>query len=197
MTYEQKNIAIVDIKTSDYNPRQISANDFIALKESITKFGMAEPLVVNSHKERENVIIGGHQRLRACRELGFKEVPCFVVSLNLDQERELNIRLNRNHGDFDYDVLANQFDVSDLLDWGMTARELDMDLTIDLPDDGEEIDGKAKEEKFEYKMVFNNAGELDAFYDFLSELKLSLDDEDYPTLSQKLLNYIQEHPIQI
>ena len=196
MTYEQKDIPVSDLVEADYNPRQISANDFDALKDSISKFGMAEPLVVNSHKERTGIVIGGHQRLRACKSLGMKEVPCFVVSLPVEEEQELNIRLNRNHGEFDYDALANHFDAGDLLDWGMTARELDLDLTI--PDDGEEEKTKRpKEKKYDFKILFNNEAELDEWYEFIAELKLATSDDEHPTVSQKILNYIQQHPIQI
>ena len=196
MTYEQKTVPVTDLIQSDYNPRQISASDYDSLKDSISKFGMAEPLVVNSHEGREGVVIGGHQRLRACMDLGITEVPCFLVSLELEDEKELNIRLNRNQGEFDYDALANLFDAGDLLDWGMTAKELDLDLTI--PDDGEEQEPKRKKEKkFEYKLAFNNADELDEWYEFIAELKIFSDDEKYPTISQKIINYIKEHPIQL
>jgi len=195
MKYEQKTLPTTDLKPSSYNPRQISASDFDCLKDSISKFGMAEPILVNSNPTREGIVIGGHQRLRACMDLGIKEVPCFLVNLDEKDERELNIRLNRNHGEFDFDSLANHFDAGDLMDWGMTARELDLDLI--LPIDGEEETKTKKEKKFEYKITFNNGDELDKWYDFIAELKLSSDDEEYPTISQKIINYIKEHPIQI
>ena len=195
MTYEQKTLPANQLVNSDYNPRQISASDFDALKDSISKFGMAEPIVVNCHEGREDIVIGGHQRLSACIDLGIKEVPCFVVSLPLEDERELNIRLNRNHGEFDFDALANLFDAGDLLDWGMTARELDLDLSI--PDDGDEEPKRKKEKKFEYKITFNNSDELDEWYEFIAEIKLATSDEEYPTISQKIINYIKQHPIQI
>ena len=156
---------------------------------------MAEPIVVNSNPDREGIVIGGHQRLRACMDLGIKEVPCFLVNLEEKDERELNIRLNRNHGEFDFDALANHFDAGDLLDWGMSARELELDVV--LPEDGEEEEKPKKEKKFEYKITFNNSDELDKWYDFIAELKISSNDEEYPTISQKIINYIKEHPIQI
>ena len=195
MEYDQQILSAVDLKPANYNPRQISATDYDALKDSISKFGMAEPIVVNSNPNREGVVIGGHQRLRACMDLGIKEVPCFLVNLTEEDERELNIRLNRNHGEFDFDALANHFDAGDLLDWGMSARELELDVV--LPEDGEEEKKPKKEKKFEYKITFNNADELDKWYDFIAELKLSSNDEEYPTISQKIINYIKEHPIQI
>jgi len=195
MEYDQLTLSAKDLKPANYNPRQISATDFDALKDSISKFGMAEPIVVNSNPEREGIVIGGHQRLRACMDLGIKEVPCFLVNLEEKDERELNIRLNRNHGEFDFDALANHFDAGDLLDWGMSARELELDVV--LPEDGEEEKKPKKEKKFEYKITFNNGDELDKWYDFIAELKISSNDEEYPTISQKIINYIKEHPIQI
>ena len=196
MQYEQKDISVDNLIEADYNPRQISPNDFESLKDSISKFGMAEPLVVNGNAEREGIVIGGHQRLRACKALGMKNVPCFVVSLTKEEEMELNVRLNRNQGEFDYDALANIFDAGDLIDWGMTARELDMEF--DLPDDGEPEPTKQKKEKeYNYKLSFNNESELDEWYEFLAELKLSTDDEKLPTITQKILKYIKDNPIQI
>tara|TARA_Y100000592_G_scaffold98303_1_gene171057 strand:+ start:2746 stop:3333 length:588 start_codon:yes stop_codon:yes gene_type:complete len=195
MEYDQLKLSVKDLKPANYNPRQISATDYDALKDSISKFGMAEPIVVNSNPDREGIVIGGHQRLRACMDLGIKEVPCFLVNLEEKDERELNIRLNRNHGEFDFDALANHFDAGDLLDWGMSARELELDVV--LPEDGEEEEKPKKEKKFEYKITFNNGDELDKWYDFIAELKISSNDEEYPTISQKIINYIKEHPIQI
>ena len=195
MEYDQLTLSAKDLKPANYNPRQISATDYDALKDSISKFGMAEPIVVNSNPDREGIVIGGHQRLRACMDLGIKEVPCFLVNLDEKDERELNIRLNRNHGEFDFDALANHFDAGDLLDWGMSARELELDVV--LPEDGEEEEKPKKEKKFEYKITFNNGDELDKWYDFIAELKISSNDEEYPTISQKIINYIKEHPIQI
>ena len=52
------------------------------------------------------------------------DIPCVEVDLKLDQEKELNIRLNKNVGEWDYDSLANYFDVGELMDWGFTDDEL-------------------------------------------------------------------------
>lgn len=119
------NKKISDLKPAEYNPRQINKNDFEQLKKSLQNFDVVEPVVVNMHKDRKNVIVGGHQRLKALASLGHKEVPCVEVDLPLEREKELNIRLNKNTGDFDFDVLANFFDVDDLLDWGFTKDEVD------------------------------------------------------------------------
>jgi 16S rRNA G966 N2-methylase RsmD len=109
---------------AEYNPRQLTKEQHAQLKDSIQRFGLVDPLIVNKNKERDNILVGGHQRLRIAKELGIKKVPCVEVDLSLDQEKELNIRLNKNVGEWDYDSLANYFDVDELMDWGFTDDEL-------------------------------------------------------------------------
>jgi DNA modification methylase len=77
-----------------------------------------------------NVIVGGHMRVRAAQALGYKQVPCVYVSLEEPQERELNLRLNRNLGEWDWDLLA-EFDVPVLRDVGFTDEELVKHFDID------------------------------------------------------------------
>jgi hypothetical protein len=106
-----------------YNPRKWSTEQIKKLTESISKFGIIDPIIVNNHPERENIVIGGHFRLSICKDLGYLEVPVVYVSLSLDKEKELNIRLNKNQGEFDYDLLKN-FDLSLLEDIGFTGDDL-------------------------------------------------------------------------
>jgi len=109
---------------AEYNPRQLTKDQYKDLKDSITRFGLVDPMIVNTHKQRKNILVGGHQRVRVAKDLGFEEVPCVEVKLTLDKEKELNIRLNKNTGEWDYDALANYFDVGELTDWGFTDDEL-------------------------------------------------------------------------
>ena len=109
---------------AEYNPRQLSEAQHQDLTDSIKRFGLVDPLIINTHKDRKNILIGGHQRCKIAKELKYKTVPCVEVSLTPDKERELNIRLNRNTGEWDWDALANYFDVEDLTDWGFTDDEL-------------------------------------------------------------------------
>ena len=95
---EYKEMEISVLKKSEYNPRQINESQYSQLKESLSKYGMTETICINSNPERENVIIGGHQRLEAWRDLGHDKIPCMLIDLNLDQEKELNIRLNKSGG---------------------------------------------------------------------------------------------------
>ena len=109
---------------AEYNPRELTQDQHKDLKDSITRFGFVDPLIVNTHKERKNILVGGHQRLKIAKELGYKDVPCVEVDLSPDQEKELNVRLNKNTGQWDWDALANNFDVGELLEWGFSEDEL-------------------------------------------------------------------------
>lgn len=104
---EIKLVSPFELKPAEYNPRQMTEDEYKGLKASIKEFGLVEPLVVNNFKDRENVVIGGHQRLKIAVEIGIKEIPVVYVTLDPDKERELNLRLNKNLGEWDYDLLAN------------------------------------------------------------------------------------------
>ena len=127
--------SIDELIFAEYNPRQLSKDQFKYLKDSIHRFGLVDPIIINKNKDRKNIIIGGHQRTKVAKAMGIKEVPCVELDLNYDKERELNIRLNKNTGDWDYDLLANNFDIEELHDWGFDDSELKLDLFE------EEIDG--------------------------------------------------------
>jgi hypothetical protein len=113
---------------TDYfkNPRSLSKDQFSQLKTSLDKFGMIDKPIVNL----DMVVIGGHQRLHVLRAEGVKECECWIPSRLLTEREveELNVRLNANVGRWDFDILANNFDVPDLLDWGFTEKELGMDV---------------------------------------------------------------------
>jgi len=129
-----KEIQEVDISTlsfADYNPRTLTKEEGAHLRESLTQFGFVDPIIVNQHPDRPNVIIGGHMRTRVWQEMGGKTVPVVFVSLPLEAEREFNIRLNRNSGEWNWEMLANNFDKDDLLKWGFTEEELVGGLEIE------------------------------------------------------------------
>ena len=118
-------IEINKLKAATYNPRQISTKQYKDLKESINKFGLVDPIIVN----KCYTIIGGHQRYKICKDLDYKDIGCIILDLDKEQERELNIRLNKNTGEFDMDILANEFDIDQLVDWGF--KHIDLDVNID------------------------------------------------------------------
>jgi DNA modification methylase len=130
---------IKDLKPADYNPRKINDDDFEQLKKSLEKFEAVEPAIINSFEGRENIIVGGHQRIKAAKSLGWKEFPCVMVNLDLDQEKELNVRLNKNTGEFDFDILKEEFQKDDLLEFGFSDDELfifdEVEITEGLTDE--------------------------------------------------------------
>jgi DNA modification methylase len=124
----QLNIVYVSIdalKVSTYNPRKWNQSQIDELKQSITNFGLVDPILCNSAKERENIVIGGHFRLQVAKELGFKEMPVVYTDIpDIEREKELNIRLNKNQGEFDFELLS-EFDESFLSELGFESEELD------------------------------------------------------------------------
>ena len=132
MIIEKKQIA--DLIPAPYNPRQSTAKQEKHLKESLEKFGMVEPIIFN---KQTGYIVGGHFRVRELKKLGIKEIECVIVDLNEADEKELNIRLNANTGSWDWDTLANEWDVVDLEAWGLDIpqfKAVDVDYSI-LDDD--------------------------------------------------------------
>jgi DNA modification methylase len=134
-------IQIDKLKAATYNPRQISTKQYKDLKESINKFGLVDPIIVN----KCYTIIGGHQRYKICKDLDYKDIGCIILDLDKEQERELNIRLNKNTGDFDMDILANEFDIDQLVDWGF--KHIDLDINIDKITEGNTEDDHIPEVK--------------------------------------------------
>lgn len=120
MIIEKKKIS--DLKPAPYNPRKSSDKQEANLKKSLEKFGVVEPIVFN---KQTGHIVGGHFRIRELKKLGYKEVDCVIVDLNEDDEKELNIRLNANTGEFDWDTLANEWDAEELSEWGLDIPNFD------------------------------------------------------------------------
>src|SRR2546426_12250921 len=85
-----------------YTPRTISDHDLEALRRSLRFFGTVEPIVVNRRSGR---IVGGHQRVKAAIEEGLETLPVFYVDLDDPSEKQLNLALNRIHGEWDEDML--------------------------------------------------------------------------------------------
>lgn len=112
------------LKDAAYNPRTHSDEQERHLTESIKNFSIVEPIVVNGAPGRKNIVIGGHFRLKVLRKLGYRTVPVVYVHISsLEREKELNIRLNKNVGEWDWDLLK-EFNMDTLLDVGFQGEEL-------------------------------------------------------------------------
>lgn len=98
---------VADLKAAEYNPRKdLKPGDaeYEKLKRSIQEFGYVEPVIWN---KRTGVVVGGHQRLKVMKDLGYTEVDCVVVDLDEAKEKALNIALNKISGEWDNDLLAS------------------------------------------------------------------------------------------
>ena len=120
MIIETKKLS--DLKPAPYNPRTSTKKQEKKLQESLTKFGVVEPIIFN---KQTGYIVGGHFRVRELKKLGYKEVECVIVDLSEEDEKELNIRLNANTGEWDWDTLANEWDVEELCEWGLDIPNFD------------------------------------------------------------------------
>ncbi len=115
-------IPIKELKNHPKNPRQINKEQFAHLENLIKKFGLIDKPIINLDK----TIIGGHQRIKILKKMKCKEIECWVPDQQLSDEDidHLCIGLNLNQGQFDYDILANQWEIVDLLKWGFTEQQL-------------------------------------------------------------------------
>jgi ParB/RepB/Spo0J family partition protein len=118
------NYKIADLIEAEYNPRKISKEQLGQLKDSVKRFGFVEPVIVNTNPDRMNIVVSGHQRLKAARALNFTEVPVVELNLTVDQEKELNIRMNKNTGEFDFELLEEYFEADNLVEWGFSDEEV-------------------------------------------------------------------------
>jgi ParB-like chromosome segregation protein Spo0J len=74
------------------------------------------------------VILGGNMRFKACKEAGLKEIPVIVAdNLTEEQQREFLIKDNTSGGEWDFEMLANEWDVEQLEDWGLDIPKFDID----------------------------------------------------------------------
>ena len=151
------------------NPRFVKDEKFKKLVKSIEEnpemLGYRE-LLVYPH-EGKYIVIGGNMRLRACKQLGYKEVPCKVLpqDTTIEQLKAYTIKDNSGFGEWDFDLLANEWDVSDLNDWGV-------DLSVD------DVEGVEKEPKdisdsfeteFKLEITCENESEQEKMYNELTE----------------------------
>ncbi len=128
--------SVEKLNPAPYNPRKWNEDAIAQLTESIKSFGLVDPILVNGSPDRKNVVIGGHFRLKVAKDLGIKEVPVVYVDIpDIEREKELNVRLNKNLGDWDYELLA-EFDETLLSTIGFDSEEIDaiFDLEVDEPE---------------------------------------------------------------
>ena len=117
---------ISDVKLNPNNPRLIKDDKFKKLVQSIKDFPEMlniRPIVVN----KDMIILGGNMRFRACKEAGIKEIPVIITDLSEDKQREFLIKDNTSGGEWDWDMLANEWDVEELQEWGLDLPSFDIE----------------------------------------------------------------------
>jgi ParB family chromosome partitioning protein len=102
-------IGITKLKPASWNANQMDDSGVNRLKESLSRYGLVEPLVVRPVSESSYEILSGNQRLKAITSIGMKEVPCVVVDLNDAEAMLLAQALNNLHGEDDPILKGNLF----------------------------------------------------------------------------------------
>lgn len=119
-------VKITDLVYAEYNPRKAlkkGDSEYEKIKKSIQEFGYVDPIIIN----KDNTIIGGHQRTTVLFDLGYKEVDVIRLDLDKTKEKALNIALNKISGEWDYDALERLLDElkDEDFDLGITGFDLD------------------------------------------------------------------------
>jgi DNA modification methylase len=125
---------ISDVKLNPNNPRLIKDDKFTKLVQSIKDFPEMldiRPIVVN----QDMIILGGNMRYKACKEAGLKEVPVIVTDLTEEQQREFLIKDNTSGGEWDWEVLKNEWNLEQLDNWGMDIPDFATDVVLEAEED--------------------------------------------------------------
>lgn len=112
-------VKISEVKSNPNNPRLVKDEKFAKLVQSIKDFPQMlelRPIVVND----DMIVLGGNMRLKACKEAGLKEIPIIKASqLTEEQQREFIIKDNLGYGEWDWSIIANEWDIDKINEWGL------------------------------------------------------------------------------
>lgn len=148
---EFKSININELKPAEYNPRidlQPGDKEFEKIRKSIEEFGYVDPVIIN----KDGTIVGGHQRYKVLKDMGYTEIQCIVIDVDKEKEKALNIALNKISGDWDKNklkVLLSELQGVGLAEiTGFDLAELGMlGVQEEVIEDDFDIDKVLKEEK--------------------------------------------------
>jgi ParB-like chromosome segregation protein Spo0J len=139
-----KKVKISEIKSNPNNPRLIKDDKFHKLVKSIQEFPKMldiRPIVVNA----DMIVLGGNMRLKACKEAGLKEVPViFAEDLTDEEQKEFIIKDNVGFGEWDWDMIANEWDAEQVEEWGLDVPDFEVN----------EIESETKDLSNEIKETF-------------------------------------------
>ena len=158
------------------NPRFIKDEKFNALVQSVQKspeFLDARPLLVYPLDKGKYIVLCGNMRLRACRELGMLEAPCYVFpkSTPIEKLREYTIKDNMEYGQIDWETIVNEWDAVELKEWNFELPEWEQD---EVPEEPEELTQEDKNKPFVIKIVCEDIGQLQ---DFENDIKQLIEDK--------------------
>ena len=130
---------ISDVKVNPNNPRLIKDDKFAKLVQSIKDLPQMlaiRPIVVNT----DMIVLGGNMRLKACKEAGLKEVPIIIAdNLTEEQQREFLIKDNVSGGEWDWQMLSNDWDTEQLNDWGLDIPNFETEQVLEAVEDDFEV----------------------------------------------------------
>jgi DNA modification methylase len=167
---------IQNVKLNPNNPRLIKDDKFKKLVQSIKDFPEMlniRPIVVN----KDMIILGGNMRYKACKEAGLKEIPIIITDLTEDQQREFLIKDNTSGGEWDWEVLANEWNSEELEAWGL---DLPIDFNTEVLE-AEEDDFEVPEGGIETDIVLGDLFEI-------GEHRLLCGDSTQTDTFEKLMN---------
>ena len=150
-----KYLKVSEVKLNPNNPRLIKDDKFKKLVQSVKDFPeMMEirPIVVN----QDMIILGGNMRYKACVEAGLKLVPVIIADLTEEKQKEFLIKDNTSGGEWDWDILANEWNTDELQEWGL---DLPVDFNIQ-PVEAEEDDFDVPEGGIETDIVLGDLFEI-------------------------------------
>jgi ParB-like chromosome segregation protein Spo0J len=151
-------VKISEVKPNPKNPRIIKDGKFQKLVKSIQEFPdmlNKRPLIVFTDVDNKYVVLGGNMRLKACKEIGLKEIPIIIADeWTEEQKNEFLIKDNVGFGEWDWDSLANEWDAEKLDGWG-----LDVPIIMDEPS-YEDLIGEEKNKPATMKITFETPEQL-------------------------------------
>lgn len=190
---------ISDLKRAEYNPRVrlVKADkEYKALKKSLQDYGYVEPIVING---RNNVVVGGHQRLTVLQDMGQETVECVVLDLDDHEEKKLNIALNKIEGRWEFTMLATILDELQGSDFETGFSKYEMDELIgvspeeDYDNEPDETDNEEPEEETVTIKIgmYHFEMEHERFQDMMAGIRLGVGfgrEEVMAELKRRLLN---------
>ena len=163
---------ISEIKLNPNNPRLIKDDKFKKLCQSLKDFPeMLElrPIVVN----KDMIILGGNMRYKAAKEIGLKEIPVTIADLTEDQQREFLIKDNTSGGEWDWEVLANEWDNEELESWGLDVPSFEVDEETEVDSENPytaKVEAPIYEPKNE-KPLFSDLYNKDKFQEIIKDIE--------------------------